>query len=286
MAATGEERGDRSFGSCPVKDDNHQGDGVRFRLPEEKDETLGLPSEETHSARVDGHLHLESCEAPANHVVREQMEIAAGPMDARCTLKNFIRLITLLVVLDIIRRWRFGSRVHVANEEQTLAQPSPAGADALKSKANLRDAWGCTPLHDAASTGNLQRTAELLEKNCNPNLLDVAGESPLHLAARGGFLEVCELLLQWGALADTANTQGHTPLLIAGFGDQQELCEVFLQHGCVAFTYRRGELPSALLKAMTSCQNEASGMTHSLAVPAFEYPDMMPSDEDATSEYD
>jgi ankyrin repeat protein len=62
---------------------------------------------------------------------------------------------------------------------------------------NVKDGFGNTPLHNAASEGHLEVVKLLLERGADPNVKGRSGETPLHYAARRGRLDVVKLLLEY-----------------------------------------------------------------------------------------
>lgn len=83
-----------------------------------------------------------------------------------------------------------------------------------------RNAFGYTPLHDAAARGDLEQVKRLLLRGADVNARVRSqeryspewGNTPLHEAARDGRMEVAEHLLAHGALINAQNARGITPL--------------------------------------------------------------------------
>lgn len=76
------------------------------------------------------------------------------------------------------------------------------------------DIRGATPLHRAASKGNLGIVKMLLEYNdkLKVNVRDAYGNTPLHLACEEDRQEEAKLLVQNGASLDIKNKEEKTPL--------------------------------------------------------------------------
>lgn len=74
-----------------------------------------------------------------------------------------------------------------------------------------RDGDGFTPLGHAASDGNLEVVAFLLESGANVNRRS-SGGSPLHSACAWNQLEIVKILLAHGANPHALDEEGRTPL--------------------------------------------------------------------------
>lgn len=143
---------------------------------------------------------------------------------------------------------------------------------------NARDNENNTPLHQAASAGNVARVEFFLEQGMDINDGGSADYSPLQLAARYGHVELARFLIQGGAnvnlrqrvpngnaplhtaswRGDTAvalllahgapinvrNDTHETPLHVAALCGQTEVVELFLSHGAtVNATDNKGKTP-------------------------------------------
>jgi ankyrin repeat protein len=81
----------------------------------------------------------------------------------------------------------------------------------------------------AASDGDLERVQYLLEKECvNVNAQDEHGYSPIHAAASHGQLGLLEFLLGKGASVTLRDEDGDTPLLVC---DDSACFELLEKHG-------------------------------------------------------
>jgi hypothetical protein len=95
---------------------------------------------------------------------------------------------------------------------------------------NVRDEYGWTPLHNAAYRGHVDVVAHLLERGADPNIQNKDGSTPLHKAASRGHVDVVRLLLEHGADPTVKNKDGATPLDVArarGYDGVVSLIEEF-----------------------------------------------------------
>jgi len=95
------------------------------------------------------------------------------------------------------------------------------------------DNTGCTPMHAAASKGDAEIAALLLEAGLEADRKDRTQRTPLHEAAWRGHKEVASLLIAHGARVNATDNMGSTPLEYALRNDQHELAELLRKHGGV-----------------------------------------------------
>lgn len=79
------------------------------------------------------------------------------------------------------------------------------------------DAYGRSPLHDAAARGDAAAVSALLAAGSDPDAADDNGWTPLHFAAQARSAAVAGLLLDAGARVDPVDAHGNTPLWRATF---------------------------------------------------------------------
>ena len=99
-------------------------------------------------------------------------------------------------------------------------------------------AYGCTPLHLCAATGEVSFVSLLLRFNAEINTADIEGYTPLHLAARYGRLEATNELLR--ASPDFRlklgrncfeGCEGDTALYLAAWNGHSDVVELLISHG-------------------------------------------------------
>ncbi|CAM9229709.1 unnamed protein product, partial [Choristocarpus tenellus] len=96
-------------------------------------------------------------------------------------------------------------------------------------KVNVEDNLGSTPLNRAAVAGHLQVLAILLDHGSDPEHLDDISGTALHAAARRNHSSCCKLLLSRGADADVSNGIGNRPLHMAAAEGGMSALEVTMK---------------------------------------------------------
>jgi ankyrin repeat protein/L-ascorbate metabolism protein UlaG (beta-lactamase superfamily) len=108
-----------------------------------------------------------------------------------------------------------------------LANPAlePLVEPILKGGAevNAINGYGITPIFQAASTGNVEIVAKLIDRKADVNATAPGGETPLLVAAQAGHEDVAALLIEKGAKTDVHDNDGHTPLLVCAILGQNEV---------------------------------------------------------------
>lgn len=90
---------------------------------------------------------------------------------------------------------------------------------------------GSTPLHYAASVGNLPMTKLLIEQGADVNMRDQGGNTPLKRATQMGQLETAVWLLQNGSDPNATATNGQSPLHVAVIRNRPSMVDLLLKHG-------------------------------------------------------
>ena len=103
---------------------------------------------------------------------------------------------------------------------------------ACKADPNAIGILGSTPLHHAATAGNKDVVALLLNYGAEPTVANVYGETPLHFASRQGNGDVVETLILYGAHVGVSTTKGkYTPLMFAAGAGMTDAIKHLMDHG-------------------------------------------------------
>ncbi len=82
---------------------------------------------------------------------------------------------------------------------------------------NAADAYGYTPLMNAAMLGRLDIVKALIESGADIQKKGQFGYTALHAAAQGGHLDVVQALVRYGASVNCKNDDGDIPLILGMF---------------------------------------------------------------------
>ncbi|QQP51179.1 Uncharacterized protein FKW44_012442, partial [Caligus rogercresseyi] len=96
------------------------------------------------------------------------------------------------------------------------------------------DAYGRTPVHLAASNGNVAVLWQLLHARAGDvplHRVDAKGATPLHRAVDGGHAEAAEMLLERGCPLDISDELGNTVLHLSVRRDAKDLTSRLLRKG-------------------------------------------------------
>ncbi|PAA93188.1 hypothetical protein BOX15_Mlig010017g1 [Macrostomum lignano] len=99
---------------------------------------------------------------------------------------------------------------------------------------NLKDQYGCTPLHYATQKGDLMITEKLLHLGAHCRVANNDRSTPLHFAARYGRLNTCRHLVEsCPPLLNTLDRLGQSPLHLAAENGHAKIVRILLQRGAV-----------------------------------------------------
>ncbi|PIQ23564.1 hypothetical protein COW36_13915 [bacterium (Candidatus Blackallbacteria) CG17_big_fil_post_rev_8_21_14_2_50_48_46] len=127
-------------------------------------------------------------------------------------------------------------------------------------KTQIKNAWGETPLHLAASRQDLDLVQNLLGDGRHINQRTYFGQTPLHQTAMQGSLQMVKFLIEKGANPNKKNNQGLNALLCSVFQSKPEIfaylrplvrrytAQTRLQALKLALQYLRVEMVAYLLK--------------------------------------
>ena len=89
---------------------------------------------------------------------------------------------------------------------------------------------GFTPLHKAASNGQIDICKLLIEKGADIHATDHSQRTALHLAAYHGHPEIIKLFIDKGINANVQDNNGYTPILWAIFGKKINTIDELIKH--------------------------------------------------------
>ena len=84
----------------------------------------------------------------------------------------------------------------------------------LGADINASDAYGYTPLMNAAMLGRVKIVKALIEAGADIQKKGQFGYTALHAAAQNGHLDVVQALVKYGASVNCKNDDGDIPLIL------------------------------------------------------------------------
>jgi len=143
---------------------------------------------------------------------------------------NLRKIIIGLVIILIIVVFVLASDIHQAAKQGDLVKVKAL----LEKNAELTNAKtenGETPLHSAASGGQLEVVKFLISQGADINLKQNSGATALHFACFGGHRDVVEWLIDNGADVNSKDNNGLTPLRVAVFRSNKEMIALLIEKG-------------------------------------------------------
>jgi ankyrin repeat protein len=134
-----------------------------------------------------------------------------------------------------IRRYVFGlhdkTKRSLAEEAESGDEVSVASWIREGVDPNECDAYGYSPLLNAAAMGRLGAVKELIKNGADVNKCGPYGYTPLHAAAQNGYREVVSLLLKNGANINAQNEEHNTSLHLALRAIRIEIVYMLVRNG-------------------------------------------------------
>lgn len=165
---------------------------------------------------------------------------------------------------EVIQRYVFGFH---AKTKRCLAEEAESG-DEISVASWIRDghnpdeldAYGYTPLLNAAALGRLNAVNQLIKNGADVNKVGPFGFTPLHAAAQNGHREVVASLLKNGARIDAQNQDLDTPMHLALRSHHIEIVYMLIRNGGNA------KIPGFQKKDCVECAHELGlkDVAHSL----------------------
>ncbi|KAF8565633.1 hypothetical protein P879_06066 [Paragonimus westermani] len=127
---------------------------------------------------------------------------------------------------------------------------------------NLTDCEGCSPLHMAVSSGNLELVKICLLQRADLLAKDLTGQIPLHFACARGDLDCVQLLTEFRPrlkprMIREPNNDGRTPMHVAAMHNRIEVIEYLVSQGAELNPFDHKRLTPLLLAcskgAIKSC---------------------------------
>jgi cytohesin len=96
-------------------------------------------------------------------------------------------------------------------------------------RTSAKDLHGCTALHYAAKSGNMEIVRMLINGNVDP--VSNTDSTPLHYAVVAGHKQVVEFLLDRGAAVNSTDKALYTPLHCAAMHDRVDVARLLIARG-------------------------------------------------------
>lgn len=173
-------------------------------------------------------LHLESplITAAQRGSYKQVMQLLQAGFDANVLSRDEMDLLTYAVQRDDpalyqlalqqglspLRKRAFGNLpLHLACQEKSH-QVLPLLIDAMEGHVSPQSAFGWTPVHSAAASGDVISIRILAQSGADLNMLTPADLSPLHIAAAAGHESAVAALISLGATVHQPNSSHSFPI--------------------------------------------------------------------------
>ena len=93
---------------------------------------------------------------------------------------------------------------------------------------NPKDCKGFTPLYLAAQNGHLEICQSIIDKVEDKNPKTINGFTPLYGAAENGHLEICQLIIDKIEDKNLKTNEGLVPLYVAAINGHLEICQLII----------------------------------------------------------
>lgn len=157
---------------------------------------------------------------------------------------------------EMIARYLFGYRPH-QKTKRSLAEEAECGDEVSVTTwikegvdPDELDAYGYTPLLNAAAMGRTNAVESLIKSGADANLHGPFGFTPLHAAAQNGHRETVEVLLKAGADVNSQNDDMDTPMHLALRAMHIEIVNMLLRNG------GSSKIPGFMKKDCVQCAKE------------------------------
>lgn len=157
---------------------------------------------------------------------------------------------------EMIARYLFGYRAH-QKTKRSLAEEAECGDEVSVTTwikegvdPDELDAYGYTPLLNAAAMGRTNAVESLIKSGADVNLHGPFGFTPLHAAAQNGHRETVEVLLKAGADVNSQNDDMDTPMHLALRAMHIEIVNMLLRNG------GSSKIPGFMKKDCVQCAKE------------------------------